>query len=310
MQARSSKRRSTQGSGKRPRVDCLVDAKLEVAQSLVWDGQANRLFWIDTMAGRLHSVSLTSGFVQTWSLPCPIGAIALSDDGRILAVLLDGIYLFNPATQDLDFLAELDARWEGDRLCGRVGPDNAFWVGGTTGPAAASLLRVAGDGTIARVAEMDAPTPAGLGWSADGRTMYGADRDGGWIGRWAFDPGTGRLSQGSRFVTRGEHLAEPSGGAVDVDGGYWICDAANGLVTRFASDGRVLMRIRLPVPAPTTCCFGGHDMRILFVGSRRGGLDPQTLIRAPMSGGVFMIQMDIPGVPIQRFETGPSEGRQ
>jgi len=305
MQARSSKRGPVQGSGKKPRVDCLVDAQLETAQSLVWDGQTNRLFWIDTLAGCLHAVSLTSGFVQTWSLGCPVGAIALCADGRILAVLLDGIYLFNPATQDLDFLTELDASWESDSLCGRVGPDKAFWVGGTQAEPPGSLLRVAGDGTMQRVAAMDAAAPAGLGWSADGRTMYGADRAGGWIGRWAFDPQTGLLSQGSRLASRGEHLADPSGGAVDIEGGYWICDAANGLVSRFAPDGRVLMRIRLPVPAPTTCCFGGHDMRILFVGSRRAGVDPQSLSKAPKSGGVFMIPLEVPGVPIKQFETEP-----
>jgi sugar lactone lactonase YvrE len=302
MQTRSSKRMSVQGVSKNPRVACLVDAQADMAQSLIWDGRTNRLFWINPPARQLLSVSLTSGFVQTWLLPCPIGAIALCGGGRILVVLLDGIYLFDPSTHDLHFLAELDARWIGECLCGRVGPDNAFWVGGTEAAASGSLLRMASDGTIAWVAAMNVGAPAGLGWSADGRTMYGADREGGWIGRWAFDPATRSLSQGSRLVTRGEDLAEPSGGAVDVEGSYWTCDAANGFVSRFAPDGRVLTRIRLPVPAPTTCCFGGSDMRLLFVGSRRAGVEPLILNRSPLAGGVFMIPIEVPGVSIRRFE--------
>jgi sugar lactone lactonase YvrE len=224
-------------------------------------------------------------------------------DGRLLTVLVDGIYLYDPATQDLDFLAALDTRWDGDQLCGRVGPDQALWVSGTEDAAAGSLLRVAGDGSVARVGAMEDGAPSGLGWSADGLTMYGANRTDGWIGRWEFDPATGRVSEGARIVSRGEHLADPRGGAVDVEGGYWSCDAGNGMVSRFAGDGRVLLRMRLPVPAPTTCCFGGHDMRLLFVGSRRSGVDAAKLSRAPLSGGVFVIPVGVPGVPIQRFET-------
>jgi sugar lactone lactonase YvrE len=282
-----------------PRVDCLVDARADLVQGLVWDDQTHRVFWIDTPAGQLFAVSLTSGVVQSWSLPCAVNAVALCRDGRVVVALLDGVYLFDLVTHDLHFLTALDAPEAGG---GGVGPDSAFWICGAGPDAEPALLRVAPDGTISRVKEMDALASCGLGWSADGRTMYGADRAGGWLGRWTFDPATGELSQGSHFVTRGEHLAAPSGGAVDIEGAYWSCDALDGCVRRFSPSGAVMTRIALPVPAPTTCCFGGVDRRLLLVASRRAGLESRSLSEAPTSGGIFMIPVDVAGVEVRRFQ--------
>jgi sugar lactone lactonase YvrE len=226
-----------------PQVDCLVDARADLAQGLVWDDQGHRLFWIDTPAGKLFAVSLTSGVVQSWSLPCAVSAIALCRDARVLVALIDGVYLFDLVTHDLHFLTALDASEVG----GSVGPDGAFWIGA----AERGLLRVAADGSVSR-------------GSAAGASA-------------------------------------PSGSAVDIEGGYWRCDAREACVQRFSSNGEVMTRIALPVPAPTSCCFGGADLRLLLVASRRTGLDARALSGAPMSGGIFMIPVDVAGVKVRRF---------
>ena len=300
------------GAARTPRVYCLVDARASLAQGLAWDAGAQRLFWVDSPAGRLCCVSLTSGVVQSWSLPCMVGASALCRDGRLLVVLLDGVYLFDPGTHDLHFLAGLDAGWAGVGLVsGTVGPDGAFWLCGMRRGAGRSLVRVSASGTVARVAAMDALVPPGLGWSADGKTMYGADLAGGWIGRWAFNPDTGGLGRRARITALDERLAHSGGGAVDLEGAYWSCDPSGGCVSRFAPDGRVLMRVSMPVPAPTVCCFGGADMRLLFVASRRAGLRAELLRSYPASGGIFVLPVDVAGVPARRFQVdapGEAEG--
>jgi sugar lactone lactonase YvrE len=223
MEASSSKPAQRRDAQRTPRVDCLVNARAALAQGLVWDTAAHRLFWVNSPSGQIFSVSLSSGVIQTWTLPCPVGAIALCSDGRILALLLDGIYLFDPRTHDLHFLATIETEWALDgQSFGLVGPDRAFWINVPGHEAAGSLHRVAMDGAVVRVTATKAVAPSGLGWTADGRTMYGADMNGGWISRWAFDPRTARLSHGARIVTRGKHLAAPGGGAVDAEGG-WGC---------------------------------------------------------------------------------------
>ena len=65
-------------------------------------------------------------------------------------------------------------------------------------------------------------------------------------------------------------------------------------VVRYAPDGREIQRIRMPVPRPTSCCFGGPNLDILYVTSASVRLSEQALAEAPLSGSLFA--MKIPGV--------------
>jgi sugar lactone lactonase YvrE len=42
-------------------------------------------------------------------------------------------------------------------------------------------------------------------------------------------------------------------------------------------------------------------MKTLFVTSLRAGLSPAELERWPLSGGIFAIDVDVPGVPVGKY---------
>lgn len=65
-------------------------------------------------------------------------------------------------------------------------------------------------------------------------------------------------------------------------------------VSRYAPDGRELLRVRMPVPRPTSCCFGGTSLDTLYVTSASVRLSEAALLAAPQSGSLFAIR--IPGV--------------
>ena len=58
------------------------------------------------------------------------------------------------------------------------------------------------------------------------------------------------------------HLANPDGGTVDSEGGYWTAEYGSGRVVRFVDD-QVDMVIQLPVANPTSCTFGGQVCSLL-----------------------------------------------
>lgn len=58
------------------------------------------------------------------------------------------------------------------------------------------------------------------------------------------------------------HLANPDGGTVDSEGGYWTAEYGSGRVVRFVGD-KVDMVIQLPVANPTSCTFGGQVCNLL-----------------------------------------------
>jgi sugar lactone lactonase YvrE len=65
-------------------------------------------------------------------------------------------------------------------------------------------------------------------------------------------------------------------------------------VSRFSPQGEELLRIKMPVPRPTSCCFGGPNLDTLFVTSASVRLNEEALAAAPLSGALFAIR--IPGV--------------
>jgi sugar lactone lactonase YvrE len=67
-------------------------------------------------------------------------------------------------------------------------------------------------------------------------------------------------------------------------------------LTHYA-DGRLDRVIELPVPRPTSCCFGGPRLETLYVTSASLGLSEVELKRNPLSGAVFAIEGLAQGIP-------------
>jgi sugar lactone lactonase YvrE len=59
--------------------------------------------------------------------------------------------------------------------------------------------------------------------------------------------------------------------------------------------------IDLPCSNPTSCTFGGEDLKTLYVTSARFALDDDHLAQNPHEGGVFAVAVDVPGLPGHRF---------
>jgi sugar lactone lactonase YvrE len=57
----------------------------------------------------------------------------------------------------------------------------------------------------------------------------------------------------------------PDGLKVAADGSVWVADAHNGRVAIFEPDGRHRRDISVPRPMVTSLCFGGDDLRDLYI---------------------------------------------
>ena len=129
----------------------------------------------------------------------------------------------------------------------------------------------------------------GLGFSPDGKTLYHSDARDAVVRQYAVSP-DGDVSDWKPFVkTNNGH---PDGLAVAEDGSVWIAMAYGARVDVFESNG--VLRASLPVPLPmvTSVCFGGPDLKDLYVvtGSRGGPSDS--------CGTIFRTRVEVPGLPI------------
>jgi sugar lactone lactonase YvrE len=90
----------------------------------------------------------------------------------------------------------------------------------------------------------------------------------------------------------------PDGATVDSQGNYWCALFEGQQLAKLSPAGEVIELIELPVRCPTMPCFGGDDLRTLYVTSSREKRPVQELEQFPLSGHVIATRVDVPGLPV------------
>lgn len=287
-------------------LELVADARAALGEGPTWDAERGVLWWVDITAGRVHRFDPRTGEDATIEVGSPVGAVALSRDGRLVAAVVAGLALLDPATWRAEALLALDA---GDPplRCNdaKCDPAGRLWVGRMglgTEPGAGALLRV--DADLAVSTWLTGLTiPNGLGWSPDGRTMYFTDSTWGEVRAFPYDPSTGAMGDGRSLARLAEGVAVTDGLTVDAEGFLWVALWGGSRVVRVAPDGAVVGRLDLPVSRVTSCAFGGPDLGDLYV-TTAGGADPADDAAGaakPHAGGLFRCRPGVRGLPPVAF---------
>jgi sugar lactone lactonase YvrE len=153
----------------------------------------------------------------------------------------------------------------------------------------------------------DVTVSNGLAFSPDGRTMYWSDTTAHRIYALDFDGSDGTLSRQRVFAefplkAPGQILADyggrPDGAAVDAEGAYWVAMYEGQRLLRLSPAGELLREVPLPVRCPTMPCFGGADLRTLYVTTARDKRPAGELAAQPLAGCVLAMAVDVPGLPV------------
>lgn len=287
-------------------VRCLLDARAEIGECPVWSAEEQALYWVDILAPALHRLEPATGATRTWSMPAPIGSFGLREAGGAVVALRTGFHLFDFATGRLSFLTHPEEGVTSNRFNdGKVSPDGRFFAGTMDDEKLSrplgSLYRLDPDGTCRKMVG-GLIVSNGLAWSADARTMFHSDSKGKVIHAYDYDARTGAMANRRVVARPDEATGRPDGAASDMEGYYWSAGISAGVLNRWSPEGRLDRQVRMPCAAPTMPCFGGRDMKTMFVTSLRGNLPAEKLAAQPLSGGLFALEVDVPGVPVAKFK--------
>jgi L-arabinonolactonase len=89
---------------------------------------------------------------------------------------------------------------------------------------------------------------------------------------------------------------------VDAQGYIWNAQWGAGRIVRYAPDGRLDRILRTPVSQPTSCAFGGPDLKTLYITSAWEGLSPEKRAAQPLAGALFAIEPGVAGCPLPLFQ--------
>jgi gluconolactonase len=148
------------------------------------------------------------------------------------------------------------------------------------------LYRLDLDGT-AHVLVEDVRISNGLGVDPADELLYHVDSPRRSV--WRFRQDTGARDV---FVDTGEYDGVPDGLAVAADGSVWVAMAGGAVVVGWAATGRRIGEIAVPTALVTSVCFGGADLRTLYVLTGTNAEYPD-----PDGGSVFATEAPCAGLP-------------
>lgn len=303
-----------------------------LGESPFWHPQEQTLYWLDIAGKQVLRANIYMGTVEVWNLPSEPGCMAPIDGGGLVIALRHGVFVARAWAGELTLLTTLDYdpthMRANDGKCDALG---RFWVGTIDETRAlknAALYcidaRHASPGNAPQVGCKILPTSGmstanGLAWSPDNRTLYWADTPSHTVWTWDFDEADASMENQRVFAQftpkpagwqtdpaapdNGGYGGRPDGAAVDIEGNYWVALYEGRRVCQFASDGRLLTSIAVPLQSPTMPCFGGEDFKTLYLTSARHHSNTSELTTYPLSGQVLSLRVEVPGLPVNFFRT-------
>jgi sugar lactone lactonase YvrE len=289
------------------------------------------LYWVDIPGKKILRASLDGVISDAWNMPSEPGCIAPARRGGLVIALRDGIYRAAHWHAELVKLASVNFDIATTRFNdGKCDTAGRFWAGSMFEPRTeclAELYCFDARGTVEhgsapqfKAVQSNATLANGIGWSPDNRTMYWADTVDGVIHAWDWDENTGAMANKRVFqqfpakpagwtpenAAQGKtqnvnYQGRPDGCAIDTQGNYYIAMYDGQRILKFAPTGELLAHIVTPTRCTTMPCFGGDDMKTLFITTSRQMRGAEELAAQPLAGHVFSMRVDVPGLPVNFY---------
>ena len=290
-------------------LECLQPANAILGESPSWDAAAGVLYWIDGKHPALFRWQEGIGQSGHWPMPQPVGCVASARSGQVVFADAAGLGLLELQSGEISRINRRELSQCSNQLNdGKVDRAGRFWVGSMDvkeKEAVGCLYRLDPDFSIHCV-DRGFICSNGLGWSPDNHTMYFTDSVIRTIFAYEYDLTSG--AQGARrvFATLDDGDGLPDGLTVDSEGFVWSAIWDGWRLIRYAPDGSIDQEVRLPVQRPTSCSFGGLDLKTLFITSASDGLSALQLQQGPLAGALFALHTDVAGLPETPFAGGRS----
>lgn len=282
-----------------PNLKRVGDTRDVLGESPVWSIAENALYWVDIRGQMIRRLDGRTGHIRSWPMPELVGSVGLRKQGGVIAALRTGIALFDTDSGALTRFPAPHADQPQMRFNeGKCDRQGRFWAGSMDdigrGPVGV-LYRFESGEFIPVITGVSVPNS--LCWSLDDTTMFFSDGIGPAIWAYPFEASSGTVGTRRLFARLPDGTGIPDGATIDAQGYLWSANYGGNQLIRFRPDGTVDKKVLLPVSQPTSCCFGGGKLDILFVTSASQRLTPEQLRLQPDAGGLLSMRPGVSGWP-------------
>jgi xylono-1,5-lactonase len=279
-------------------VRCEFQARAFLGEGPTWSARERAVWFVDIKGRRISRFDTHAVRLRSWSAPAQIGFLLPIADGGFIAGLQTGLHRFDPTHGEFVKLVDVEPRIPTNRLNdGFIDPQGRLWFGSMDDNERdeTGALYLYAHNTLAKMDDgyciTNSPT-----LSPDGRTLYHTDTLRKII--YAFDlSDEGALSNKRIFTTIEKGMGYPDGSVTDAEGCVWTGLYGGWKLVRHSPRGELIGDIEFPCANVTKACFGGDDLRTLYVTTARKNLSEEELTRQPLAGALFSVRVDTPGLP-------------
>jgi len=282
--------------------ELVTDHSCLCGEGPLWDDQHKRLYWIDIVRGEINCHLSDEKQLAHFETGQKIGAIGLTESGKLIAALKNGIYHIDFFNGTMTKISDPEPDKADNRFNdGKCDPAGRFWAGTMSDkgvPGSGSLYTLEKDGTVSKKLQK-LSISNGLAWGLHAEKFYHVDTPTRKIVAYDYCNESGMISNGVPIIEIDETEGVPDGMTIDAEGMLWVAHWNGGRVSRWdPGTSRKLSEIFLPVSKVTSCAFGGENMEDLYVTTARVGLSPGEIIDQPLAGATFIFkQIGVQGVP-------------
>ncbi len=273
--------------------------KYALGEGPYYDPRFKRFSWVDITQNKLYTLS-ADGEKTEFDLGQPVGAaIPLKYGEGFLLAAADGLYSYENGKARLakDLRKAYKPYWrsndakadpEGRIFFGASVRDDVHEAEGALFSYDASL-RVGHVDSLVTCIQPDTKISNGMAWNSDRTKFYFSDSLEHAVFVYNYDVETGNI--GGRQVLFTVEDGVPDGMTIDAEDNLWLAVWDGSRVEkRDGKTGKLLARIDVAAKHTSSCCFGGEDMRTLYITSSGDGLDGE------FDGCIFTCELDVKGV--------------
>ena len=279
----------------------IGDFSLIWGESLRWDDQSNRLYFVDCGTKKLHWLNNAEPPLNAMSLPSIPTGIGLVEDGRLLVALEDGLYLLDPDSKVNELLTRYPAAIGRRANDGTVDSEGNFVTGSLKEENAGSYWWYSARDGWRQLAEgiSNANGPVVIHQNENHHLVF-ADTPAKKLYQYDYNPKVGSASNRRIFADTSVLDGSPDGACATSNGDVLSCLIKAGVIAQYSSSGLV-RTIDAGSEQPSDVCFGGADLDRLFVVSIKVEFG-HGLPQSPLAGALVEIKnTGLKGLKENRF---------
>ena len=290
----------------RKKAQLVLDEKAILGEGPAWDEKTGCLFWVDIQGEKVHIYNPKTNHDRKINVGEPIGAVVPREKGDAILALENGFAYLDLENENIEYMSRVEGDNSDTRFNdGKCDPAGRFWAGTMSkaeSQAIGSLYYLDTDHKVRKMVE-NVTTSNGLAWSPDNNTFYYIDTPTQKVVAFDYDLGTGNIKNQKIVIDFAEEKGKPDGMNIDEEGRLWIAHWQGYQVSCWNPEtGNKLIKVEVPVERVTSCCFGGEDLKELYITTARTGVNSDELKKQPHAGCLFKVETEVKGCKTYQFQ--------